>query len=372
MYYDNPLLIVARDQLGVDHICLLTNMDDSSDCYLCVPVSRGRLNLLRAGELDLRYIFETPETGEFYEGRAVEQDLSNIETRAISKSDVPEDWLPEAGVFLYTHRTDNFVIQEALERQRAVIHCTLSPPESLEESKITADHLSDAVRLFQRLIRHTYDKSLRERGILRQDDRQKAEAPPNYTLEVFATSPGSFTLHMQTAAPVDMLGYANISRAMEIIDSISQDMDDQQLVVQSLSEYGGHLVTAYKDLLQFVIYTNTSFAYEWAMPSKRESTQVKIVPRLAKPLYEAIVEKIELGKEEISLTGRFTKIDKDSRKWRLVADDGKRYTGDSYIDLGGTTIETVRYGINCEEVLETEPVTGRDRKKLYLISYDVL
>lgn len=371
MYFDGPILIIARDQLALDHLCLLIETtDEESDSYLCIPISKGRLSHLVEGELDVRSIFEKPETDEAYIGKLIE---NKIEGTIIQEIDYSGDWLPDPGVFLKKNQlSDNKIVQESVEKGRGIIYCTLNPPEALEESKITADHLSEAVRLFQRLVKYSYNKSIEKKPISEKRARDEIASADNFTLDILAFSAGSFTLHMQTRAPADMLGYSHVSRAMDIIDSICYEADDPKYIVETLAEYGGDLVVAYRDLLQYIVDTKTTFSYQWAMPVKKESSGASIIPRIAQPLYEAITSREELGKEEIKLTGRFTKVDEDTGSWRLVEDDNKKYYGESYISLGGITIETQRYEIICEKVLETEPATKKDRKKIYIKSLEQL
>ena len=370
LYFDAPLLISAIDQLGVNFVCLLIDQIENEDQYLCIPLSKGRLNLLRLGEISLRDAFTSVETNEYFIARVENGNLTTIQTHLINPSEIINDWLPDGDTYLEQKQADtNTVLLEANDRQRAVIHCTLNPPESYQESKITAEHLSEAVRLFQRLIKYTYESAIKV-SKFSKEVRELIQSTKNYTLEIYGVSEGSFTIHMQTAEPVDLLGYANIAKALDVIDAINFDADDPQIVVDTLSKQSGHFVSAYKDLLQFVIDTNTPFAYEWSMPAKQKSTRTSIVPRQARPLYEAISERTELGKEEIILSGRFTKIDEDYNKWRLTSDEnGKKFYGDSYVKLGGIVIETVRYEIICEEVLEEDIVTKREIRKLYLKSF---
>lgn len=373
LHFDVPILISATDNLGVNFVCLLIEQTENEEQYLCIPLSKGRFNLLKLGEISLREAFVSVETNEYYIGNSKNGNLASIQTHAINSDEINSEWLPDDGTYLESKReTGSTVFSDAIDKQRAIIHCTLNPPESFQESKITAEHLSEAVRLFQRLIKHTYESAIKESKFSKQV-KELVQSSRNYTLEIYGVSEGSFTIHMQTAEPVDLLGYANIAKALEVIDTINFDADDPQIVIDTLSRQNGHFVSAYKDLLQFVVETNTPFAYEWSMPSKKKSTRTSIVPRQAKPLYEAISERSELGKEEITLTGRFSKIDEDYNKWRLISDDnGKRFYGDSYVKLGGIVIETVRYELVCEEVLEEDIITKKETRKLYLKSYKEL
>lgn len=367
LYFDSPILIAAKDQIEREYICLLIDTHGDIDNFLCVPISGSKKDLLISGQIPIREVFDEPEIEDFFTANIKSGTFKEFEIQRINKELIQEDWLPERGQFLSAPiKTNDAVIIESKEKNRAIIHCTLNPPEAFEESKITANHLSEALRLFQRLIKFSYEKSLSTQKIIKQELMREASLEKQSTLEIFEFSPGSFTLHMQTAVPADLLGYSNISRAMEIIDAICEKIEDTPSSVEILSNFGGHIVTVYGDLLQFIVDTNTSFSYEWFMPSRKNTKKVTIIPRLAKNIHEAISEKKEIGNEIITLVGKFTKVDEETGKWRLVTDENKKFLGETFINLSGITIETQRYKIICEEKLETIQVTKRDIKKLYI------
>jgi hypothetical protein len=371
LFYDVPELFVAHDQLGTAYVCLLVELDEETHKYLCVPVSKQRLGRLVDAQIDVRQVVESPETGEAFEGQAINGDLGHIETRAIPLDEIPEHWLPDPGYFLDLGPTpDNRVVEESQERNRAVIHWTLRPPESAEEAKITATHLSEGVELFQQLVTRAYAHCLRH---IRAPVREEIASPKNYELEVLAFSGGSFTVHMQTAAQADLVGYSQIARALDIIDALSHEAEDTERALDMLGQYGGSFAAAYKDLLRFVIDNDTPMAYEWSMPQSPHSTRRSISPSYAKSLHEALVRRVDVGVEERTLVGRLSKVDQDRRSWRLVDAEGRGHDGHmgplSALTLAGVEIETKEYEFKCEERLEVEQATGREHTRLFLISY---
>jgi hypothetical protein len=368
--YDGLQLFVASDQLGTAHVCLLVDQGQQADNYLCVPVSSGRLGQLLDGQIDLRQVFQSPETNEAFVGTPVDGDLSRMETRALRLEDIADDWLPETGFYVKSEPTPALeVVRESRLKQRAVIHCTLKPPESWQEPKITAEHLSRAVKLFQRVIGHAYRKALRD---VTAPDRDMLSIPSYSELEVYAFSPGSFTLHMQSAAPADLVGYSQIAKALDLLDSVNALIQEPTQAVDVIARYGGHFAKAYKDLLRFVFETQTSVAYEWSMPERRDSTRREIPVVWARPLYNALVERVDLEREEIRLVGRLTKVDDKYGTWRLHSGaDQKDYHGkcETPATLAGLVIETEIYEFLCDERIAEERATGREIPRLYLLSY---
>jgi len=370
LYYDEPQLFIANDQLGTPYVCFWVDREDDVEKYLCVPTSRGRLDDFISGSIDLLSIVRSSETGELFVCSAADGNIDSMPAVLIPECEIPARWLPAADFFIKpVPATGELVIQESRDRQRAIIHFSLSPPEARDQPKIVADSLAQAVRIIQRVITHAYRKALRD---LDENARNAIDRPEIYRLEVFAFSPGSFTLHMQTAAPADMLGYSHVEKALRVIDMITEHIDSPTAVVQSIAGYGGHFATAYRDLLQFIVQNKTPLSYEWSMPERVETTTRRISDRQAEPVYHALLEKAELLVEKKLLTGIVTKADRNYGTWRLLAEeDNKEHAGQSdphRIDLSGLEIGA-RFEFQCEERLVEERGTGRESTILHLKSF---
>jgi len=366
LFYDGPQVFIAVDQIGAQYICMLVQETGDIDKYLCAQISDSRVASLVLGEIDLREIYKSPEIAELYVAESKPKEPTRLVATLISE--VPPDWFPDPGFFLRIEIPPSVkVVQEAYARRRAIIQCSLNPPESREESKITAEHLSRAVRLIQRLVKYAYGKALRVKD---QPAKEIIATAKNYELEVFAFSPGSFTVHLQSSVPADLFGYAEVSKALSVIDSISERIDDPEEAVKQVAQFGGHFATAYKDLLEFITKTETPIEYEWSMPERKTSTRYKITTAQAAPVYEEIIKRVEIEIVGIKLVGKLTKVDEKYKTWRLISEEDKlEYTGSSEIDLAGLIIETQRYEFLCEERLEEERGTGKEITKLYLKSY---
>lgn len=373
-FHDVPQLFIAHDQLGTAYVCLLVELDEETHKYLCVPVSKDRLQSLLDAQLDLRHVLDSPETGEAFEGRAINGDLGRVEISALPPDGVPEHWLPDSGFFLDLEPTSDIkVVEESKKRNRAVIHLTLAPQESIEEPKITATRLSEGVNRFQKLLKWAYSKAMAD---VKPSIRDQVYSATNYELEVLAFAPGSFTIHMQAATQADLVGFSEIARALEILDEVSYEDQDIEKTVELVAHYGGHFATQYKKLLRFVVDNKVPVSYEWSMPKRGDSTRRDLRPRYAEPLYRALVRRTDIGREERRLVGRLTKVDSKRGTWRLLDDEDQEHTGhwdgSSRVTLAGLIIQDQRYELICEERLEEEEATGKEFTKLYLISYEEL
>ena len=313
---------------------------------------------------------ESEETQERFLGMVQQGDLCKISLTPIPDNEFRREWLPQPGFVVKPQPTSNLeVVNETRERQRAIIHCSLYPPEAKEQSKIGAVHLSQAVKLFQRVVTYAYRKAMQDLDL---DTRKAIGNPDNCNLEIFSFTPGSFTLHMQTVSLCDLFGYSPVAKAFNIIDFITAHIDSPEKAVQSVSGYGGHFAAAYRDLLQFIVENEIPMSYEWSMPERNNTTTRKITDKQAKPVYEELIKRLDLNVEYKVIKGKVTKIDEDYGSWRLFSEiDNTEYSGRSDVKqilLKGIVIDGL-YEFTCEEHLEEERGTGRDRTILYLKSF---
>ena len=371
VYYDGVQVFLGQDQFGARYVCTLVEQSDLRDTYLCAPVAATMLPSLLQGELDLKQVYTNTETKELLTIESVSGELEDLDSNPLTVTEVPDAWLPQSGFYI-RHRmaNDNVVVNEAVVRGRAVMRCRLNPPEAAFESKISAENLSQAARLVQRLVKYAFRRSIRD---FDKSLRERLLPIENYQLEIFAFSPGSFTLHMQSAAPADLVGYSQIAKAFETIDRMSSVADSPRATVEQVSQLGGHVATTYRDLLRFISETKTQFEYAWASPDRDTSVMHSISSSEAKPLLDALAERADIGVERVELIGYLTKVDETQGTWRLTNEaDGKVYGGSSEVDLAGLVIKTQRYKIDCEERLEEERGTGREFTKLYLKTWQTL
>ncbi len=371
IYYDSPHLIVTCDQVGQYYICLLKEVNEKTDIFYCVPISRRRLELVNMGEIGLREAFGNPEVNILYEAVVANGDLTKIPAHEIDIALLPTGWLPESDTYLEKQeQSSENIVKESLSRSRAIISCKLIPPESRYESKITVEHLLEGIGLYQRVVKNAYQKSIQSAKGMSDNLREILSSPDNYKLEVFGFSGGSFTVNMQTALVADWTGYSTIARALEIIDAISSNIDNTQVAFDIVAKYGGHFATAYKDLLKFIIEREIPFNYEWSMPQINKGISGAIIPRQAKPLYKELLKKVEIEIEQKVIIGKFSLLGKNGM-WKLISDeDNNEYTGTSDLDLAGTVFRSKQYSIVCEEKTLFNRSTGKEIKKLHLISFE--
>ena len=96
-YYDGPLIFTAYDKVGTAFLCtFLENSGDGTE-YLCVPISGRRLESFLKGNEDLRSVYTSPETEDYYKLVATDNEESELKATLIDFDSIPQSLLPAEG-----------------------------------------------------------------------------------------------------------------------------------------------------------------------------------------------------------------------------------------------------------------------------------
>lgn len=361
IYYDVPQLFIAKDQMGLKYVSLYIGGDTPFAEYITVPVSESKLNQLVTGEIDLRMAFQSSENGVWYimTSDATDQFVLN----PISFDTVDEKYLPDSGFYFPAiDSDDNIIIQEATEKNNAIVHLTFMDSEN--SNSIDVDLFGDMMKLFQNLVKYSYKKSIAD-----IKDGYNLESEKNYQLKAFATSEGSFNVHMQSVANTDLFGNSNIEIALKRIDAIIGDLDNESALIEKIKIIKGHAIGAYKNILDKIIKHNFNLSYKWVSPGENKVHKKRINKAYAERVKEIIDRKEELGTELREFSGTVNEIDSVNMKWRILNnEDAKNYSGKSEVDLAGIIIDS-SYNFKCKEILETEIATGKEKTSYILLEW---
>ena len=93
--YDGPQLFEAHDDDGGQYLALMVDSEEEQDRYLVVQVDPERLQLFRAGALELRPLIAEASRGQWYLGTTTNLD----EPLAVEHQKMPieERFLPDEG-----------------------------------------------------------------------------------------------------------------------------------------------------------------------------------------------------------------------------------------------------------------------------------
>lgn len=359
--YDYPQVFIARDAIGVRYICMVSDITDHEPTFLCVPVSEHRAADLCSAKIDLRTIYEYPEINEFY--KAIPSDLTQpFELTGADFSIVPVSWLPDEGL-VFDHSDE--VLNKAQELNSTVAYASLSMPESASEARIRTRKLSEFLAIYENVLKNLarFTAKFSGRPIPKGEDPSESH--------VFGFCKGSFTVQFRSAEVCDMLGenkalIAAFSKLNEFLD-IAADPDQAIRFLQSVK---GHTASSLIGLLNFITENDCQLTNRWSTPGMSRSSQGRIRVATAQNIIERCRYREDLSLERVDLVGIVDSADVTARSWKILV-DGVAHSGSvkegSDINLAGIVLGN-RYIFRCEEKIEVILGTGREVKKISLLS----
>lgn len=370
VYYDGPEIFLSKDQVGTMYLCMLCDIDGNQKKFLCAPISDKRYLQFFCGDKDLRSIFETTETGKIFLTSIDGEDIEELDLVDISSDEIKEEWLPEEGFLLDKASIDDEVLsEEAVRKGRMVVHFSLSPSESRDETKISVENLTEGLWRFQSFIKYSYKNYLRS---LNEGARNRIKSPEHYKLDVFDFSPGSFTLHLQSRQESDLTGFVQLTSGMERMDKLLESINDKDKTLEELKGSGSHLISAYRNLLHYIINNNIPVKYSWKTPLMKKINHYTIDKEIALPIYESLNEWEKVFEEKKEFIGKVSKADVKNGGWRLICEDGKEILGKSNpVEVRlQVSMDTHTYRFICREEIEMEKGTGKEKTEYWLLDYE--
>lgn len=361
VYYDVPEIFIASDEVGTKFICLLVDLDQRSIFYISTPISSNRLSKFINGNEDLREIFTKPETNQIYSFNSISE---RIEAILLEKTDLPEEYLPEAG-FIYKKPLDEnkLILNEAIEKRNAIVHLAVS--DSNDNYSIDADDFGDIVKLYQVIIENSYKKEIARRNF---KNKKVYYIPQNYKLRAFASSNSSFNLHLYSTSQVDLFGNSLIELALLKFEEIIRDFDNNDEYIESLRTVKGHTISSLKKLIKKLLDCDIKIKHKWYSLGQ-EAVHFSILDKFkAEKIYAVLNLTEELAEERKEFEGYFVQVDVDRGTWRIYnIEDEKEYSGEVQTDLlKGVTVKTEIYRIECLEIIEELKVAEKERVKYIL------
>ncbi|MGL6014661.1 MAG: DUF6575 domain-containing protein [Selenomonadaceae bacterium] len=361
VFYDNPEVFIGIDQVDSKYICILAEVERDSLRYLCCPVSTKRLINICNGEIDLHNALKAPETNFFYY-TTTDNDSISYATMVDIKN-IPDNHIPAPGFIINTFDDSSDISEESLSKNRPIIHFGI---EETQDCNVSVSILSETLSLYQKLVKYAYSNFLRQ--IKEKSNISLFHGSDNYLLKAFASSPGSFIIHLESFSERTMFNY-NIENALEIIDQILYDSFDREKVLPVLKMNAGHFISTLSEFSRTAINKDITIKYQWTSPLRQKPVIRRIPNNYFHNLSALLNETNNLEIEMRTFEGKVIKADTKTNNWKIVDNDGFEYSGTSIVSLAGITLDTVIYTFNCEESIEGIEVTGKERITYKLISY---
>lgn len=363
-YYDGPVLIEARDDIGGHYLGMAVETTEGADAFVVVGVAPERLRQFRAGLVDLRDLVKEAGRQEWFFTNS--HDFHKPLPLSPRQSPLAaSEYLPEAGYFLNDIPADGDILQEAMERGNLVLELIAEPPEALDEHKIRLQTLVGLLDGVQKLVNHAYSAELRDIATAERPMVPKNEAS---VLDIVVpAAPGSFRIVLEAGNPPDLLQGNELARALHRLDVLFENPDDLDAAMEKARRNKGHLAGAYLKLLRFLSEQQTGLTYSWAEPRSSASSRRSISEAQARALSGALAEVSNLEVQEVQLTGEFMKVNRKTGEWGLQLGD-KVVSGklrEDSPDLNGLIVGK-SYRFDCEEEFQTTEGTGKEKRVLFL------
>jgi hypothetical protein len=363
VYYDGPELFLARDKFGVSYVSLAVPKDQKV-FYASVPLTSEDVSALFGGESRLREIIVRNALEAWYLSDPL---LDGFDQFNLSLQDetFPENFLPSAEFDLAHWLPEPSELAHlALSRGRPVVGIRVDPPEAHESGRIRTNTLAALLIEFQKLVRYA------KRNIYNKTSVNQHDHSLDLSLNTLAFGQGSFRIYFESAGQPDLFGGNDVEVSLALINEILETPSNTDLVVERIRNVRGHFVSSLKRMLEILEVNETFIEIDWAKPGSTIS-QIKISRSAVKPLLERLNATEALSKELRRFEGQFLRVDVKSGSWRLktLPEEDEFYGNceQPHDLLAGVVIETGTYSIVCEEKIEENIVTGKEKHLLTLV-----
>jgi hypothetical protein len=363
IFYDIPVLFIGIDQVGTKYLALQVDNIDGKARYLCRPVSPDTIIRLVKCNIDLRTAYLENDIDCWYFLDTLDENSFDT-PHLVAFPDIPTEYIPNPDILLnFGLEVDEKLIEDAYNKDKALV--CISFAEGIRQS-INAYSLADIVNYFQSVLKYTYKKAMSE---LASSIRDLIDTPNSYMLNAYSSKPGSFKLYFESDSSRGLFNGFDIRYALDRVELLVSNEDDA--IVTHLRRNSGHAISSYSKLLQAVLKSGVSVKLEWIDPNEGKTVSRAIAPEYASHVLEIISARSDLGTVLVEITGRFEMEDTKTGNWRLIDDSGKVYSGSGDGELlKGKTTNTVLYKLTCEEVIEEENISGKEKKKYILKNID--
>ena len=361
MYYDFPQVFVGKSAVDQNYCCMVISEGDNGPKYLCTPISNTRSIKLSAGRIDLRSVFEAPESQMFFHAYCEPSSDEAINLHIQDMKFCPKVLLPKEGLIFEEY---DEVASKAFELNATVSYASLSVPESESQTRIRSVTLAKFLTHYQNVIKLIAKKMPKEVKL------QTGRNSNIHSLDVFGFSHGSFTVQFRSSYDGDLFGdNYDLTATLDRLGEFINDIDNPRIAIDYLHSIKGHAASALIRLLEFLDENQCPLKQQWATPRIGESRSSQTSVTGVRNLIEICKSHQDLTQEIVVLVGIVSAASINGNTWKLINDeDSAQYAGDvdegSDISMSGIVIERYRYKFYCFERIALNIGTGQEKTQL--------
>lgn len=358
IYYDLPELFIATDEVGTNFICLLSDFTNNIPLFYSTPISRKRISKFIQGKVELYELLTEPEINEWYYFH-LEAEKINAERIEIDR--FPENLLPERGFYVNKEIiNDELIVNEVTEKNNAVVHIAVS--DGNDDYAIDTDNLGDILKLYTIILENSYKKAITEHNF---KQKKSFIIEDNYRMRAFASSRSSFNIHLYSQSNKDLFGNCMIEFGLEKIDQLFSEHANENQLIETLKSLRGHTISSFKKLLKKIIDENLKVKHKWFAPNQKDVHFKVLNKQDAIVIYDLLNLSTELEEEIREFIGVFVQADVERGTWRIKnISDKKEFSGEATLEqLKGITLDTVKYKLICQEIIEEFRISEKEKTK---------
>lgn len=369
MYYDLPQVFVGRSAVDQNYCCMIISEEESGPKYICTPISNQRSIELSTGRIDLRRVFEEPQSAKFFLAYCESSDEDAINLHLQDVEACPEALLPKHGLIFEEY---DEVASKALELNATVSYASLSVPESEKQTRIRSTTLAQFLNHYQNAVK------LIARRTAKELNRQISKDSNTHSLDVFGFSHGSFTVQLRSSNDGDLFADNHVlTTTLERLGEFLNNIESPDLAIEYLHSIKGHAASSLIRLLEFLDENKCPLKQQWATPRIGESRTSKTTVNGVRNLIEICKQRKDLTEVTVILVGIVSTASINGNTWKLFnEDDGVQYSGDvregSSISMGGIVIQKKRYKFHCIERIDLNIGTGQEKTQLSVFHIEEL
>ena len=367
MYYDFPQVFVGKSDVDQNYCCMVISEEENGPKYLCTPISNARSVELSTGRIDLRRVFETPESATFFHAYCEPSTEYAINLHLQDIISCPEIQLPKPGLIFEEY---DEVASKALELNATVSFASLSVPESEKQTRIRSTTLAQFLTHYQNAVKLIAKRTAKELK------RQIGKDSSTHSLDVFGFSHGSFTVQLRSSNDGDLFGDNHILTAtLDRLGEFLNNIENPEAAIGYLHSIKGHAASSLIRLLEFLDENNCPLKQQWATPRIGESRTSKTTVNGVRNLIEICKQRQDLTEVIVVLVGIVSTASINGNTWKFLnEEDGVQYSGDvsegSKISMSGIVIQKKRYKFHCIERIDLNIGTGQEKAQLSVFNIE--
>lgn len=367
MYYDFPQVFVGKSAVDQNYCCMVISEEEFGPKYLCTPISNARKLEISTGKIDLRRIFEEPESEAFFHAYCESPEDESINLHLQDFLSCPENMLPKNGLIFEEY---DEVASKALELNATVSYASLSVPESDKQTRIRSITLAQFLNHYQNVVKLLAKRTAKE--LKRQIGREGT----THSLDVFGFSRGSFTVQLRSSNDGDLFGDNHVLTAtLDRLGIFLNNTENPDAAIEYLHSVKGHAASSLIRLLEFLDENKCPLKQQWATPRIGGSRTSKTTLSGVRNLIEICKQRQDLTEVIVVLVGIVSSANINGNTWKLLNDeDGVQYNGDvnegSNFSMSGIVIQKQRYKFHCIERIDLNIGTGQEKTQLSVFNIE--